>query len=174
MTADIELNFGAPIPKAEPGSYPAMLVGIEPFKINEGTAEEKTLIRWDFSLDGLEDPEVPGQALVIDGVTSTATGERSKMRPWLVALIGKAPDERLSLSALRDTAVGRECLVTVEINKSGYSKVENVARAIRKPVTAPAPAPVAQPGESIAKAAPGEFDGVPTQPAEAPTGDLPF
>ncbi len=171
---DIELNFGAPVPKAEPGSYPAMLVGIEPFLINEGTPEQKTLIRWDFSLDGLEDPDAPGTALVIDGVTSTATGERSKMRPWLVALIGKAPDEKLSLSALRDTAVGRECLVTVEINKSGYSKVENVARAIRKPATAPAPAPQALPGESIAQAT-GGFAGVePVPTAEALPSNLPF
>lgn len=174
MAVDIELNFGKPIPKAEPGSYPAMLVAIEPFVINEGTSEQKTLIRWEFSLDGLEDPEQPGQALVLDCVTSTATGERSKMRPLVVALIGKAPDDKLSLSTLREQAVGRECLVTVDINDAGYSKVMSVARAIRKPVQPPAPAPVEAPGESIAKAQPGEFDGVPTQPQEAPSGDLPF
>lgn len=174
MTADIELNFGKPIPKAEPGSYPAMLVAIEPFVINEGTADQKTLIRWEFSLDGLEDPEQPGSALILDCVTSTATGERSKMRPLVVALMGKAPDDRLNLSALREQAVGRECLVTVEINDAGYSKVSTVARAIRRPATPPAPAPVEAPGESIAKAQPGEFSGVPTQAQEAATADLPF
>lgn len=174
MTADIELNFGAPIPKAEPGSYPAMLIAIEPFVINEGKPDQKTLIRWEFSLDGLEDPEQPGAELILDCITSLATGERSKMRPLVVALIGKAPDDKLSLTALREQAVGRECLVTVEINDAGYSKVSTVARAIRRPVQPPAPAPVEAPGESLAKAAPGEFDGVPTVAPEALPDNLPF
>ena len=63
---DMELNFGTPVPKAEPGTYPALLVGVEPFVINEGTADAKTLIRWEFSLDGTEDPETPGQTIILD------------------------------------------------------------------------------------------------------------
>jgi len=132
---DMELNFGKPIPKADPGTYPAMLVGITPFVINEDTPDVKTLMRWDFSLDEMEDPEIPGAELILDGVTSLATGPRSKMRPWVTALLGKALDDRITLEELRSQAVGRECLITVEINEAGYSKVANVVPPARKKTT---------------------------------------
>lgn len=172
---DMELNFGKPIPKAEPGSYPAVLVGVDPFLINEGTPEAKTLMRWDFSLDGIEDPEVPGVPLILDGVTSLATGPRSKMRPWVTALLGRELDEAISLSALRSQLLGHPCLVRVEINDSGYSKVADVAPPIRKPARPAAPAD--QPMTALPnQVQPGEFDGAPApQPmavgvAEDPLG----
>lgn len=152
---DIELNFGTPIPKAEAGTYPAMLVGLEPFKINEGTNDAKTLIRWEFSLDGTDDPEIPGQPIILDGVTSLATGPRSKMRPWVTALIGHNLEEQLALSALRMQVLGKACLVTVEINDAGYSKVANVVPPPRQPARPAAPAP-------------GEFSGA---PAPQPIGE---
>lgn len=149
---DIDLNFGTPIPKAEPGTYPAVLVGVEPFRINEGTAEAKTLIRWEFSLDGFEDPEQPGFNLILEGVTSTATGQRSKMRPWVAALLGRAIDDQLTLSALREQVKGKACQVIVEINDAGYSKVANVVPPPRQPARPPAavPAPTVLPGETLA------------------------
>lgn len=140
---DIELNFGKPIPKADPGTYPAQCIGVDPFVINEDTAEAKTLVKWLFTLDGTDDPEEPGREIILDGVTSTATGQRSKMRPWVSALIGREPDEQMTLSALRKLCVSRPCLVTVEINDGGYSKVANVVAAPRQ------------------RAQPGEFDGFP-------------
>lgn len=155
---DMELNFGTPIPKAEAGTYPALLVGVEPFKINEGTVEAKTLIRWEFSLDGTDDPEVPGQPIILDGITSLATGPRSKMRPWVAALLGRNLDEQISLSGLRSQLLGRPCLVTVEINDSGYSKVANVVP------------PTRQPARPAAPAQPGEFVGAPATPAMAAAG----
>lgn len=148
---DMDLNFGTPIPKAEAGTYPALLVGVEPFKINEGTAEAKTLIRWEFSLDGTDDPEVPGQPIILDGITSLATGPRSKMRPWVAALLGRNLDEQISLSGLRTQLLGHPCLVTVEINDSGYSKVANVVPPPRQPARPAAPV--------------GEFAGAPATPA---------
>jgi hypothetical protein len=148
---DIELNFGKPIPKAEIGTYPAILTGIEPFKINEGTADAKTLLRWDFMLAGLEDPEVPGQSLILDGVTSMATGPRSKMRAWVTALLGRGLDEKIGLTGLRTQLVNKECFVQVGINDDGYSRVENVVPPARKPATPPATQP-------------GEFSGAPTTP----------
>jgi hypothetical protein len=136
---DIEFNFGEAIPKAEEGSYPGMCVGITPFLINENTPDQKTLLRWDFSLDDIEDPDNPQTNLVLDGVTSLATGPKSKMRAWVTALTGAAPSDVLSLSKLRDTCVGRECLVGT-INKDGYSKVDTINRPVRKTAKAPAPA----------------------------------
>jgi hypothetical protein len=159
---DMELNFGKPIPKAQPATYPAMLVGIEPFVINEGTPEAKTLIRWAFSLDDEIDPET-NSTLILDGVTSTATGPKSKMRPWVTALLGRSLDEAVTLSALKAQAVGRPCLVVVDINDDGYSKVFNVIPPAK---VKPAPAAAAQPGE---------FDGAPVTPKAASDADsLPF
>jgi|SRR6185312_5638658 len=135
MTAetDLELNFGTPVPKAEPGSYPAICVGVTPFTINENTPESKVLLRWEFSLDGIEDPDAPGFNVILDGVTSTATGPKSKMRAWVTSLIGHAPDERIGLSELRKQVVSKPAVVKVEINESGYSKVADVLPPMRTP-----------------------------------------
>lgn len=161
---DMELNFGTPIPKAEAGTYAALCVGVEPFVINEGTADAKTLIRWEFSLDGTDDPETPGQPVILDGVTSTATGPRSKMRPWVGALLGRNLEEALSLSALRAQVLGHPCQVVVEINDSGYSKVANVIAPPRMPARPAKPAAV--PADA--------FVGAPTTPAPLPADNLPF
>lgn len=177
-TADMELNFGKPIPKAEAATYPAVLTGIDPFKINEGTAEAKTLLRWDFMLAGVEDPEVPGQSLILDGVTSLATGPRSKMRAWVTALLGRALDEKIGLSGLRTALINKECFVQVEINEAGYSKVANVVPPVRKPASPPvaAPAPIAEPMTTLPNQVdPGSFTGAPvTPPLDQKGDDLPF
>jgi hypothetical protein len=173
---DIDLNFGTPIPKAEPGTYPAILVGVEPFKINEGTAEAKTLIRWEFSLDGTEDPELPGQTIILDGVTSTATGPRSKMRPWVQALLGRNLEEQLSLSSLRAQVLGHPCLVMVEINEAGYSKVANVVPPPRQPARPAAPQPVTPNATNATDTTVVPMTALPNM-APAPTAgedDLPF
>ena len=168
MTADtdIELNFGKPIPKAEERSYAAICVGIDPFPINENTPEAKTLIRWDFSLDGLEDPEQPGFNVIIDGVTSLATGAKSKMRGWVTAISGVSLDEKISLTALRQLCVGKPCLVRVTNRdqngiETGYSKAGDVL-----PPLAPA-RPVAVKPEPAAEPITHTTD-------EAVTADLPF
>ena len=172
-SADMELNFGKPIPKAEAATYQALLTGIEPFKINEGTADAKTLLRWDFLLAGVEDPEVPGQSLILDGVTSLATGPRSKMRAWVTALLGRALDEKIGLSGLRQQLLNKECFVQVEINEAGYSKVANVVPPVRKPASPPVAAPVTDtPMTTLPNQAPapGEFSGAPLTPELVGTG----
>lgn len=151
--SDMELNFGKPIPKAETGTYPAICVGLDPFTINEGTAEAKVLLRWDFSLDDTEDPEMPGMNVILDGVTSTATGPKSKMRPWVTALTGKNPEEKLNLSSLRAQVTGKACLVRVEINEAGYSKAADVLPPMRQPARAPKPAAAAEEPVAVAVAA---------------------
>jgi hypothetical protein len=145
------LNFGKPIPKALPGGYPAHCQGIETFTINEGTADAKTLIRWVFTLDGTDDPEFPGTEIILDGVSSFATGKRSKMRKWVTALFGEEPDDRMTFSGLLAAIKGQPCIVTVAINDDGYSKADDIAPPLRKPAAPPVPAQNA-PG---APAAPG-------------------
>jgi hypothetical protein len=152
---DIELNFGKPVPKAEERSYAAICVGIDPFLINENTPEAKTLLRWDFSLDGLEDPDQPGLNVIVDGVTSLATGPKSKMRAWVRAVAGMDLDEKVTLTALRQLCVGKPCVVRVTNRdqagiETGYSKAGDVlpplhqAKAATVPPT-PKPATVDQP-----------------------------
>lgn len=139
MTADPILNFGKPVPKADPGTYPAKLVGIEPFTVFEGTPDAKPLIRWQFSLDGTEDPEMPGFEIILEGVSSTATGKRSKMRGWVTAIYGQEIESAVNLTTLRQWLIGKPCMVAVTINDDGYSKVDGILAAPRRPA---APQPV--------------------------------
>lgn len=164
---DIELNFGKPIPKAEERSYSSVCVGIESFVINEGTADAKTLLRWECSLDGLEDPEQPGFNVIVDGATSLATGPKSKMRAWVTAISGVSLDEKISLTGLRQLCVGKPCIVRVtnrDANgiETGYSKVADILPPLA-PGRLSAPTPAAAPQAVPTTAAP-----------ESLPGDLPF
>jgi hypothetical protein len=134
----MELNFGTPVPKAEEGSYPATVTGIESFVIGEGTPDAKTLLRWDASLDGTDDPDFPGTNIIVDGITSLATGPRSKMRAWVTALGANVIDQRVSLAQLRGEVVGSACIAKV-VNKDGYSKLDAILPPLRQPVKAPQP-----------------------------------
>jgi len=166
MTADPILNFGKPVPKADPGTYPAKLVGIQTFIVDEGTPDAKTLLQWEFTLDGTDDPEMPGYETIVTGASSTATGKRSKMRAWVTALYGREMDSAVTLSLLRDTLVGRPCMVAVVINENGYSRVDNVIAAPVRPANAKVLATVA------AQAAPTGEDG--EEQDESPNDPLPF
>jgi hypothetical protein len=134
----MDLNFGTPIPKAEEGSYPAKVTGIEPFVIQEGTPDAKTLLRWDVSLDDTDDPDFPGTNIIVDGVTSLATGPRSKMRAWVEAIGADVIGNKVSLAILRGESVGRPCIAKV-VNKDGYSKLDAILPPLRQPARAPRP-----------------------------------
>jgi len=59
----------------------------------------------------------------IEGSTSLATGPRSKMRAWMAAIgvdLGKP-----GKVVLRDL-IGREALVNVELNESGYVSIASI------------------------------------------------
>lgn len=106
-----DVMFGSPV---KPGTYDARLKSLTPFKATyEG--EERTLIRWAFDVaveDGVEE---------IDGVTSLATGGKSKMKGWVTSLLGRQPEAGERLGALE--LPGRTCMVVVELNDAGYPKV---------------------------------------------------
>lgn len=159
MTQELTMTIGGGY-TVEPGTYPAMLTALEDFDYDDGEGK-KTLRRWTFALDGEVDPE--GKAVTIDGVSSLATGPKSKAFGWLTALLARAPvtGEKFTPSML----VGRECMVTVELNADGFSKVAAVVPQPKRRAAAPAPAPV-----------PGEFTGAPVTPPliTAATADLPF
>jgi hypothetical protein len=98
----------------EPGTYPATLIGWEPFTA-EFEGEQRELLRWTFSTD---------DDLVIEGVSSRNTGPRSKLRQWC---LGLGLDLRSGVKALTpDNLVGREGLITVVLNDDGYAKVDSI------------------------------------------------
>ena len=142
----------------EPGTYEATLTALEDFHYDDGEGE-KTLRRWTFGTDEVD--AATGEAISIDGVSSLATGPKSKAFAWLTALIGRTPTTGESFTP--STLVGRPCMVTVILNDDGYSKVSAVVPPPkRKPVAAPAPAFVAAPAAAVEAT------------AEAASTELPF
>lgn len=93
-------------------------------------------IIWTFALEDIE-----GQT--VDGTTSEATGPKSKARPWIEALVGKANAVSLLRAGnLKTGLIGRQCQVLIAINDNGYPKVAAVlpAQGAKKaPDIAPAP-----------------------------------
>lgn len=103
-------------------TYPATLIRLTmkelPSAFSE-TGKAKAII-WTFGIEGSEE--------TVDGTSSLATGPRSKARPWIDALLGKATaSEMMKAGGIRKTAlIGRECTVLIAINDNGYPKVANV------------------------------------------------
>lgn len=166
MTADTEYEIPAGEAGIDPGTYFATLTKLEPFTLYEtasgwsrtppedgAVAEAYHKIEWTFHTEDGEQ---------VDGTTSTARSERSTLYAWATGL-GLAPAVVLDRSKPIPASqlIGRSALITVELDKNGYSRVKAVVQAPKQKAT-----PAAQPGE---------FDGAPRQqPMAAPTDDLPF
>lgn len=160
-TTEITIGGGYAV---EPGTYEATLIALEDFEYDDGEGK-KTLRRWTFGMENETDPE--GNPISIDGVSSLATGPKSKAFSWLAALLERAPvtGEKYTPAML----IGRGCMVTVELNAEGFSKVAAVVPQPKR--RAPAAAPQA------AQAAPepvGAFVGAPATPPLADDAGLPF
>lgn len=112
-------------PAIDPGTYPATLTNLSK-KTFQADGEERTIVIWEFGI------EVDGQGQTIEGVTSKATGPKSKAFGWLVALLG-ATKVTTGDRFRRSDLIGRECLVEVGPDpKSGWPKVHDVMAPIRK------------------------------------------
>lgn len=98
---------------------------------------------WSFALDGSDE--------IVEGMTSTATGENSRAAEWLTAMFGSARVENIHAQPIpRDEIIGKQVMVLVRINDKGYPSVrgvmprqtpQNAPQAAPAPVPAPAPAP---------------------------------
>jgi hypothetical protein len=107
-------------------------------------------IIWTFALE-----DMIGQK--VDGTTSEATGQKSKARPWIEALMGKAEATQALKGVIDPKAlIGRACQVLVAINDNGFPKVTTVLplpgarRTPAEPQTGPdtTSTPSAAPGPS--------------------------
>jgi hypothetical protein len=179
MTTDTtEYEIPAGEPGAEPGTYFATLTALKPFTLYEtskgwtrekpedGLAEAYSKIEWHFHTED-------GDRL--EGITSTARSEKSTLFAWATGLgipANVVLDRSKPIPA--SLLIGREAMVTVQLDKNGYPRVTTVVPAPKARSTAPAAAPVDQPMTTLPNQVPGEFDGAPTTPAAAPVGDLPF
>jgi hypothetical protein len=123
VTEEMTMTVGA-IPIVPDGTYPATLIGLEDFEAPDFNNPEdtKTLRRWTFGLDG--EVDVDGNPAEIDGVSSTALGPRSKAYGWIEALLGRKLEKGETVT--RSSLLNKTCLVTVEQNDDGYSKIAAV------------------------------------------------
>lgn len=140
----IEVSSGAPtIPQ---GTYPASVVGIT----------EKSLAT-KYSKPGQEDDFLEWTWLVhlpgghteeIRSLTTTATGPKSRVFEYLMALLGKVD---IGDGFEESDLVGKQAMLSIIINDDGFSKVDRVVAmpAQAAPAKGPkTPAPVAAADEA--------------------------
>jgi hypothetical protein len=179
MTADTEYEIPAGEAGPEPGTYFATLTALKPFtlyetskgwtreKPDDGLAEAYSKIEWHFHTED-------GERL--EGVTSTARSEKSTLFAWATGL-GLAPAVVLDRSKPIPAGLllGREAMVTVQLDKNGYPRVTTVVPAPKARAAAPVDQPMTRLPNQVEPE--GEFVGAPRQAAAAPAvpeGDLPF
>lgn len=118
-------------------------------------------IIWTFALEDIE-------GTTVDGTSSEATGPKSKARPWLEALLGKAQTAALLRGRIDKSAlIGRQALVLVAINDNGYPKVANVLPAQKARSTNPNQ--TVQPDVTIVSVASQKAPPSPATPEVAPS-----
>lgn len=141
-------------------TYPATLIRLTMKELPSTFSEtgKAPAIIWTFGIEGSEE--------TVDGTSSLATGPRSKARPWIDALLGRATaSEMMKAGGIRKTAlIGRECTVLVSINDNGYPKVANVLPPQRRQAPQDGPG-TPEPQEVVPASAP------PGEEPPAPSGE---
>lgn len=116
---DFTIEIGAG--DVEDGTYQATLVAIEPLTVEyedteSGKSEERELVRWVFALE---------DGRTVRGLTSRASGPKSKMYSWLGQLVGTDALVTGARFSRRDL-VGREALVTVGRDRNRFATVTGI------------------------------------------------
>lgn len=137
------ITVSAGTPAIPAGTYPATLVGIAPKRMitSFSNGEEQDFLEWAWVV------EAPDKDIEITSLTSTATGPKSRIFEYLLALVGP---EKAAIGAGfdEDDLVGTKVLVSTVVTEQGFAKIDKIVAAPRmrgntpvKPVvTAPAPA----------------------------------
>lgn len=159
----ITVRPGGPPPEedVEDGVYPVVLVELKDPRtiVTERHPAGTDIIEWVFAID-----DEAGDR-VISGVTSPASGPKSKMFGWLTALLGgRAPE--IGAEYNKQDLIGRRALATIQHNDAGYPRIQSLTAIPRQPgITMPgAPAPAARPRPTA----------VPAQAPAQDVDDLPF
>jgi len=152
----IEVKPGTPlIPQ---GTYLAVLTGIKPKKLHTQYSKpgvEDDFLEWTWEIDTDE------KTVEITSLTSLATGPKSRIYEYLLALVG--PEKAQIGAGFEETdLVGKTVMASVVVTEDGFSKIETIVPAPKTRAAAPAAAPKA------------EAKPVEVAPSPAPEDDLPF
>jgi hypothetical protein len=159
----IEVKPGTPMVPA--GTYSASLIGIRPRRMvsqfSNPPGQEEDRLEWTWLVDG------PDKEVEITSLTTLATGPKSRIFEYLLALVG--PDKAQVGAGFEESdLVGKGVMVSVIVNADGFSKIDTIVAA---PVVG-AKAKASANGAS-SPAAPVERVKAP-EPDPAPEDDLPF
>lgn len=131
----------AAVPQFDEGTYVGTLSSIEKKTIvpkqGKQAGEEVDIFEWRFDLAHLSDGEDvkagdpvtdfdTGEPIIGRATSSTASGPRSKLSGFLVALLGPQAIEPGAQYGESDL-VGKKALVTLVADGGGYPKVESLA-----------------------------------------------
>jgi len=147
------ITVSAGTPAIPAGTYPATLIGIAPKRMATSftNGEEQDFLEWTWLV------EAPEKDVEITSLTSTATGPKSRIFEYLLALVGP---EKAAVGAgfEENDLVGVKVLVSTVVTDQGFAKIDKIVAAPRgrQAAAAAAPAPRVQ------------------APAAAPDDDLPF
>jgi hypothetical protein len=143
------ITVSAGTPAIPAGTYPATLISIVPKRMATAFTnnEEQDFLEWTWQV------EAPDKDVEVTSLTSTATGPKSRIFEYLLALVGP---EKAAVGAGFDEGdlVGRKVLVGTVVTDQGFAKIDKIVAAPR----ARAAAPTARVAQSTA----------------APEDDLPF
>lgn len=135
------ITVSAGTPAIPAGSYPATLVGIAPkrlvtkFSVN---GEEQDFLEWAWLVEG------PETDVEIRSLTSLATGPKSRIFEYLLALVGP---QKAAVGAGFDEndLVGKKVMVSTIVDDGGFSKIDKIVAAPRARTAPAASAPVQAP-----------------------------
>jgi hypothetical protein len=144
----IEVSAGTPTIK--PGTYLADVIGIAPKALTtrfSKPGQEDDFLEWTWNVHTPQGDEE------LRSLTSVATGPKSRIFEYLVALLG-ADKVSIGMGFEEDDLIGKSAQVTVITNDDGFSKLERVtpmltgsAPAAPKAAPTAAPAAAAQTGD---------------------------
>ena len=150
----ITVKSGSSVPA---GTWLAELVGIAPKRMvtqYSKNGEEQDFLEWTWLVHGRE-----GDAEVTS-LTTTATGPKSRIFEYLVALLG-ADKVKVDAGFEESDLVGKQVMVQIVLTDDGFSKIDKIMGAPQggaQPVAATA-APV--PAAPVVDAGPAKDDDLP-------------
>lgn len=107
----IELGSAYAQVQIDDGSYPAVLVDIEPFEFTDKKTDEVIpKYRWTFALDDMD------ENVTVQGVTSRFVGPTSKFYKWMGALLG-APRMAEGGAIRKADWLNKPCLIEVKFHE---------------------------------------------------------
>lgn len=116
------------------GEYPARLVGV----YDETHEKFGVRLRWEFEIVR---GEHTGRRLQC--YTGTSTGLKSKIRPWLQALLGRPLSDNEDIDT--DTLVGKYCILSVHRKMREDGSETNIVADVLPPRRLSTPPPAPQP-----------------------------